>query len=142
MMDELKLQSELIQPRWYNTDEIESISERSHRWRNGVRSPIWRPATDVYETTDSIIVRVEIAGMREEDFSISLTGNQLSIRGNRPDIQERRAYHQMEIYFGEFLTEVELPGSVLSDQVSAEYIAGFLRLVFPKEQPTKISVTE
>jgi HSP20 family protein len=141
-MDELELQSKPLQPRWYSTDEIESISESSHRWRNGVRSPIWRPPTDVYQTTDSIIVRVEIGGMREEDFSISLTGNQLSIRGNRPDIQERRAYHQMEIFFGEFLTEVDLPGPVVSDEVSAEYIAGFLRLVFPKEQPTKVSITE
>ena len=141
-MDELELQSKPLQPRWYTTDEIESISESSHLWRNSVRSPIWRPATDVYETADSIIVRVEIAGMREEDFSISLTGNQLSIRGNRPDIQERRAYHQMEIFFGEFLTEVDLPGPVVSDQVSAEYIVGFLRLVFPKERPTKVSITE
>jgi HSP20 family molecular chaperone IbpA len=80
--------------------------------------------------------------MREEDFSISLAGNQLSIRGNRPDIQERRAYHQMEIFFGEFQTEVDLPGPVVSDQVNAEYVAGFLRLVFPKEQPTKVSITE
>lgn len=80
--------------------------------------------------------------MREEDFSVSLTGNQLSIRGNRTDIHERRAYHQMEIFFGEFLTEVELPGPVVSDEVSAEYVAGFLRLVFPKEKPTKIDITE
>jgi HSP20 family protein len=142
MMDELELKSEPLQPRWYSTDEFESLKEGAHRWRNGVRSHIWRPATDVYETVDSIVVRVEIAGMREEDFSISLTGNQLSVRGNRPDIQERRAYQQMEIFFGEFLTEVELPGPVLSDQVLAEYNAGFLRLVFPKEQPKNIQITE
>jgi HSP20 family molecular chaperone IbpA len=48
----------------------------------------------------------------------------------------------MEIFFGEFITEVELPGPVVADEVSAEYVAGFLRLVFPKERPTKISVTE
>ena len=80
--------------------------------------------------------------MQEEDFSISLTGSQLTVRGNRPDIQERRAYHQMEIFFGEFATEVELPGPVISDQVAAEYITGFLRLVFLKDQPKKIRVTE
>lgn len=141
-MDELELKSEPLQPRWYSSEEIEALTEGSQRWRNGVRSPIWRPATDLFETTDSIIVRVEIAGMREEDFSISLTRNQLSIRGNRPDIQERRSYHQMEIFFGEFITEVDLPGPVVADEVRAEYIAGFLRLVFPKERPTKISVTE
>ncbi|UCD42458.1 MAG: Hsp20/alpha crystallin family protein, partial [Chloroflexota bacterium] len=120
-MDELELKSEPLQPRWYSSEEIEALTEGSQRWRNGVRSPIWRPATDLFETTDSIIVRVEIAGMREEDFSISLTRNQLSIRGNRPDIQERRSYHQMEIFFGEFITEVDLPGPVVADEVRAEY---------------------
>ncbi len=141
-MEELELKSEPLQPRWYSTDESESLRQGSIRWRNGVRSHIWRPATDVYETGDSIVVRVDIAGMQEEDFSISLTGSQLTVRGNRPDIQERRAYHQMEIFFGEFTTEVELPGPVVSDQVAAEYITGFLRLVFPKDQPKKIRVTE
>ena len=141
-MEELELKLEPLQPRWYSTDESESLRQGANRWRNGVRSHIWRPATDVYETGDSIVVRVEIAGMREEDFSISLIGSQLTVRGNRPDIQERRAYHQMEIFFGEFSTEVELPGPVLSDQVTAEYTEGFLRLVFPKDRPKKISVTE
>lgn len=141
-MEELELKSEALQPRWYSTDESESLRQGSIHWRNGVRSHIWRPATDVYETGDSIVVRVEIAGMQEEDFSISLNGSQLTVRGNRPDIQERRAYHQMEIFFGEFTTEVELPGPVVSDQVTAEYITGFLRLVFPKDQPKKIRVTE
>lgn len=141
-MEELELKFEPIQPRWYSTDESDVLRQKENRWRNGVKSHAWRPATDVYETDDSIIVRVEIAGMREEDFSISLTGNQLTVRGNRPDIQERRAYYQMEIFFGEFITEVDLPGPVISDQVTAEYVAGFLRLVFPKDKPKKIHVTE
>jgi HSP20 family protein len=141
-MDELELKSEPIRPRWYTTDESESLRPIGNRWRNGIRSHVWRPATDVYETEDSIIIRVEIAGMREEDFSISLKGNQLTVRGNRTDVLERRAYYQMEISFGEFLTELDLPGPVLSDDVTAEYIDGFLRLVFPKDKPKKIRVTE
>lgn len=138
-MEELELSTKSINPRWYST---ESVTKGSSRWRNGVRSHVWCPPTDVFETEDAIIVRVEIAGLREEDFSISLTGKQLTVRGNRPDVSERRAYHQMEIFFGDFSTEVDLPSPVLSDQVTAEYIAGFLRLVFPKDKPKKIEVTE
>lgn len=141
-MDELELKSEPLRPRWYSTDETESLRPNANRWRNGLRSHVWRPATDVFETEESIVVRVEIAGIHEEDFSISLKGNQLTIRGNRTDVLERRAYYQLEISFGEFLTEVDLPGPVLSDQVTAEYIDGFLRLVFPKDRPKKIIVTE
>ena len=141
-MDELELKSEPLRPRWYTTAETESLRPDANRWRNGLRSHVWRPATDVFETEESIIVRVEIAGMREEDFSISLKGNQLAVGGNRPDVLERRAYYQFEISFGEFRTEVDLPGPVLSDQVTAEYIDGFLRLVFPRDKPKKIIVTE
>jgi len=141
-MDELELKSEPLHPRWYSADETESLRPDANRLRNGLRSHIWRPATDVFETEESIVVRVEIAGVREEDFSILLKGNQLTVRGNRPDVLERRAYYQLEISFGEFLTEVDLPGPVLSDHVTAEYIDGFLRLVFPKDRPKKIIVTE
>jgi HSP20 family protein len=141
-MNELELKTEPLSPRWYTSAESESLRPNANRWRNGLRSHVWRPATDVFEIEESIVVRVEIAGMREEDFSISLKGNQLTVRGNRPDVLERRAYYQMEISFGEFLTEVNLPGPVLSDHVTAEYIDGFLRLVFRKDRPKKIIVTE
>ena len=140
-MEDLELKSEPIQPIWYNSDESQSLSG-GKRWRNGVRSHIWRPPTDVFETEQAVIVRVEIAGMREDDFSISLTGDQLTVRGNRPDIQERRAYHQMEIFFGEFSVDVKLPAPILADNVAAEYQDGFLRLVFPKDKPKKIQVSE
>ena len=140
-MEELELKSEPIQPIWYSSDETDSFSG-GKRWRNGVRSPIWRPPTDVYENEQDVIVRVEVAGMREDDFSISLAGDRLTVRGNRPDIQEKRAYHQMEIPFGEFNLEVKLPAPVLADKVIAEYQAGFLRLVFPKDKPKRIQVSE
>ena len=140
-MEELEIKSNPIHPIWYNSDETQPIT-RGKRWRNGVRSPVWRPPTDVFETEEVVIVRVDIAGMKEEDFSISLTGDQLIIKGNRPDIQERRAYHQMEIFFGDFSTEIKLPGPVLVDEVVAEYQSGILRLSFPKEKPTKIQVSE
>ena len=141
-MGELQTKSKNLNPHWYSSDEPQSLSPDTSRWRNGVRAHFWRPATDVYETEDTVIVRVEIAGMKEEDFSVSLTGRVLTVRGNRPDVLERRAYHQMEIFFGEFSTEVELPAPVRSDEVTAEYIAGFLRLVFPKDKPKKIHVNE
>ena len=140
-MEELELKSEPIHPIWYSSDDTDSISG-GKRWRNGVRSPVWRPPTDVYETEQDVIVRVEVAGMREDDFLISLTGDRLSVRGNRPDIQEKRAYHQMEIPFGEFSLEVKLPAPVLADQVVAEYQDGLLRLVFPKDKPKRIQVKD
>jgi HSP20 family protein len=89
-----------------------------------------------------LVVRVEIAGMREEDFSISLAERLLVIRGVRQETSERRAFHQMEIFFGDFLSEVELPCAVVAEAASAEYKAGFLRLELPKEHPLRIRISD
>lgn len=103
-------------------------------WQNRVLGHIWSPPTDLYETEDKFVVRVEIAGLHDQDFSVTLDNNFLVIYGNRPDILERRAYHQMEIRFGEFNTVVALPSPVDSDQTEAEYSDGFLVVTLPKTQ--------
>jgi HSP20 family protein len=112
-------------------------------WRVITSRPrAWRPPTDVYEVEDRIVVRVEIAGMNESDFSISLDANVLTINGIRPDINERRAYHQMEINFGEFVTSVEFNIPIDSTHVRAEYQNGFLWVFVPKAQPKVIKINE
>ena len=97
-----------------------------------VRSSVWSPPTDLYETEYAYIVRMEIAGMREEDFEVSLQNESLYITGSRPDHPERRAYHQMEIRFGKFASFIGLPGPVDVDRSTAEYTDGFLTVTLPK----------
>ncbi len=105
-----------------------------------VRSSAWSPPTDVYETEEAYVVRVEIAGMREDDFEVLLENDTLLISGSRPDLTERRAYQQMEIRFGKFSTALTLPGSVNIEQARAEYKDGFLTVVLPKATPNQIKV--
>src|SRR5688572_547864 len=56
-----------------------------------VHSSIWTPPTDVYENESSLIVKVEVAGMQEEDFEVAVEDQILIIRGNRQGQNERRA---------------------------------------------------
>src|SRR5215216_7594744 len=86
-----------------------------------VHSNLWMPPTDVYETEDHLLAKVEVAGMREEDFEVSVEDQVLMIRGHRPDVNERRAYHQMEIRFGKFEIAIDIPVHVDLDQATAEY---------------------
>jgi len=102
-----------------------------------VHAGIWSPPTDFYETEDALIVRVEIAGMREEDFDVILEKDTLFISGSRPDLAERRAYHQMEIRFGKFTTAVALPVTVNVDEARAEYKDGFLTVTIPKQSSSQ-----
>lgn len=97
-----------------------------------VRSSTWSPPTDVYETEENCIIKVEVAGMRDEDFEVAFEDRVLIVRGYRPDLNERRAYHQMEIRFGKFELAVEIPAAVDMEKASAEYKDGFLIIVLPK----------
>jgi len=116
------------------------MDTRHSRWQLRMRTPSWRPPTDIFETNDTIVIRVEIAGMREGDFSIEINRRILTIKGTRPDIAEQRAYHQMEIRFGDFNIDFEFPIPVDSDNIDAVYKDGFLRVVVPKSKPRQIGI--
>jgi HSP20 family protein len=125
---------------WHISEDLQNPLTETSRWRIISRPHAWRPLTDVYEMEDTIVIRVEIAGMRESDFTISLVERNLTIRGIRQDTSERRAYHQMEIPFGDFSTEIELPYQIVSDKVEAIYREGFLKITLPIAQPKHIKV--
>lgn len=122
-----------------NEDDTPSVIT----WRLSVRRPhTWHPPTDLYETEDKYIIRVEIAGMNKEEFCVSLENNTLTISGSRPDMNLKRSFHQMEIPFGDFKTSMELPSPVDTDKVNAEYRDGFLNIHLPKVLPTIIQIKE
>ena len=107
-----------------------------------VRSSAWSPPTDVYETEEAYIIRLELAGMRDSDFEITLENGFLQICGTRADYPERRAYQQMEIRFGRFSTVIGLPGPVDVEASTAEYADGFLTVTMPKAKPNLVEVKE
>lgn len=119
---------------------IEYRREILHAVSWQVRSNVWSPPTDGYETEDAYVVRVEIAGMREDDFEVALENNTLLISGSRPDLPERRAYHQMEIHFGKFATAIDIPGAINAEDAVAQYTDGFLLVKLPKLKPNQIKV--
>jgi HSP20 family protein len=98
------------------------------------RPRTWRPPTDVYETDDAVIVKIEIAGMNPDDIAISFIDRELVVRGNRRDIDAKLSYHCMEIPYGEFHTEAFLTGAYEEDQIEAKYINGFLYITLPKSK--------
>jgi len=125
-----------------STGELRKEVLHAVGWQVQVRSGVWSPPTDVYETDNNYVVRLEIAGMREDGFDISVEDKFLTISGNRPDVPERRAYQQMEIRFGKFESVVGLPGPIDLDASRAEYKEGFLTVTLPKAKPNQIQVED
>ena len=125
-----------------NLPEKRRVIVEALGWQVRMKSHVWIPPTDLYETDNDYIVRVEIAGMRQQDFSVTLQDDQLTISATRPDVSERRAYHQMEIRFGEFNTVVAIPGPVAAERSTAAYEDGFLIVTLPKIMSTHIHPKE
>ncbi len=115
--------------------------EQAGAWTVRQRSHVWRPPTDIYETEDAFVVLVEVAGMREAEFVVTLDRQLLSIRGVRADREGPKAYHQMEVAYGEFVTEVQIPVPVDAPRIDASYADGFLRVRLPKARPKQIAVS-
>jgi HSP20 family protein len=115
-------------------------ADRLHSWHPLKRSHAWRPPTDVLENEDAYEVLVEIAGMRGAEFTVSYEAGVLSIIGVRADLSAKKAYHQMEIAYGEFATEVKFDTPIEVASIEASYNDGFLRVVLPKAKPHQISI--
>ena len=112
----------------------------SQRWVAARQHKSWRPPTDVYETDDCVVVKVEIAGMEDADLRISLDGKQLIISGMRRDSASKLGYQQMEILYGHFETDVHLARAIEEDKIEATYQNGFLVVRLPKVKPRTVPV--
>src|SRR5947207_4134388 len=88
------------------------------------RSVTWRPLADIRESADLITVKIELAGMREEDIEVTLYEDALIVSGERDDDHESREnlyYHEAQIRYGAFRVEVLISSPVQREAVKARY---------------------
>jgi HSP20 family protein len=105
----------------------------------------WAPPVDVYETRDDLVVAVELPGVHEKDIRVTMTGDVLSLCGQRGIAAEAREenYHRIERWSGTFERAVKLPIPVQADRIRASYKDGVLEVRLPKlpaAKPREIKV--
>ncbi len=94
----------------------------------------WTPNTDVYLTDEgSLVMKVELAGMRKEDLQLVIEGTKVKISGHRPDgcRAPKCKFLVMEINYGAFESIIELPEGYDLAKAKAAYQNGFLRIDVP-----------
>jgi HSP20 family protein len=103
-----------------------------------------QPAVNVWESEDSLMVEVEIPGVRKDEVDISVVGDELSLKVQRPDVaQDEVIYHRRERPVGSFTRVLRLPVEVDAEHVEAELADGVLTISLPKApsaKPRKINV--
>jgi len=103
---------------------------------------IWQPPIDIFESRDKFIVKAEIAGMEGKGFDINFFHGVLSICGYRPRTMHEGSCHRMEIPFGKFIINTNIPGQIDKSNIEAFYENGFLTINLPKKRPVAIEITE
>jgi HSP20 family protein len=98
----------------------------------------WIPPMDLVETTDHYLVRADLPGVREEDVTVQMEDNVLTIAGQRTvEHEQKEGYYRLERAFGSFSRSLTLPDGVNPDQVSAHFNRGVLEITIPKPEQKK-----
>jgi len=98
----------------------------------------WQPKVDIYRRVDGLLVKVELAGVEEQDFRVSINDHTLTIEGKRRDwtISDIESPLSMEITYDWFKRVIPLPQPVHIDNIQTDYRDGMLLiyLVFDEDK--------
>ncbi len=136
---------------WKPLREIERISREMDKFFDSLfeRRPTRRfrffeedelfPLVDITETDNDLILRADLPGIDPNDINISLSDGILTIKGEKKQEKEEETedYHIIERSYGTFTRQIQLPKSIESDQASASYKNGVLKIVLPKKEESK-----
>lgn len=134
--------------RWEPAREMASLQQEMNRLfssffdapagtNGGARR--WSPATDLVETEEHFVLRADLPGVAEEDVSVELEGNVLTIAGERKAEHEAReeGYYRLERSAGTFSRSLTLPDGVDGDAINASFDRGVLEVRIPKPEESK-----
>lgn len=94
----------------------------------------WLPSMDLSETKNDFIVKAELPGLDIKDISVNLSGDILTIKGEKKKEEEEKDeyHHYTERYVGSFQRSFQLPASIKGDNVEATFEKGILKVTIPK----------
>jgi HSP20 family protein len=99
----------------------------------------WAPAVDVSETADKVTIKAEVPGMEPKNLDISLSGDVLTIKGEKKSEHEEKKenYHLVERSYGSFSRSLRLPAAVEAEKIEATYEQGVLTITCPKKEEVR-----
>jgi HSP20 family protein len=139
--------------RWDATRELDSLQGEMNRLFSSFFEPPragagangngvtrrWIPAMDLVETQDGFVLKADLPGMSEDDVSIELENNVLTIAGERKAEHEAQheGYYRLERATGSFSRTLSLPEGIDADAVTAAFDDGVLTVRIAKPAQTK-----
>lgn len=136
------------------TSELDTINKRLKKFFEDFDSPffggdwsvkpfnssVFTPRVDVTEDNENLYVHAEIPGVEKKDIKINVTGDVLTLSGEKKTEQrdEKKNYYRIERNYGSFSRSFTLPAEIKVDKISAEYNDGVLNITLPKTEEAKV----
>jgi HSP20 family protein len=103
------------------------------------------PAVDITEKEGEYSITAEVPGMAEKEIQVSLSGDTLTIKGEKRQEREEKGENRYlsERSYGEFQRAFTLPEDVDRERIAAAFANGVLSVTLPKlvkAPPRKIEV--
>lgn len=126
--------------RWQPFQEMETLRRQMDQMFdemvgvNREAQMTWKPAVELQDTEDNVILRAEIPGVEGKDLDIHVTREAVAIAGEHRYEKKasERGFFRTEFRYGKFQRVIALPVAVQNDQVQAEFKDGILTLTLPK----------
>ena len=122
---------------------LDEIGRMLDRFWEGEQWPLlegrYCPPLDVVDSDESIIVAVELPGLKPDDIELSVEGSVLTISGEKKESSEEKGdgYYHSERHYGRFHRVVKLSSEVDTDNVSTEFDSGVLTVTLPRVERSK-----
>ena len=99
----------------------------------------FRPAVDVLEEDDHVVVKADMPGMEKGDVKVVVRDGRLSIEGSRKEShdEKRQGMTRSERFVGVFSRSFNLPSWVDAARITANYKNGVLEVVIPKTETAR-----
>lgn len=95
------------------------------------------PTAEVFETDESITVRVDLPGVMESDIQVTAENGVLTVKAVRNAPDDKAVFHVAERSYGALQRSFKLPGRVDTEKAEAAYEAGVLRVTLPRRAEAK-----
>ena len=134
--------------RWEPFREFATLQDRMNRlfresFNEGrdesLTTTSFAPAVDVYEDEHKVALKIEVPGIEEKDIDVRVENNTLTVHGERKIEKEEKEenYRRVERQYGSFTRTFTLPTTVDTENVSANYDRGVLKITLPKKAEAK-----
>ena len=118
------------------------FKEASKDYFSSLNNEGFFPKVDAIETDKDYQIQIELPGMTEKDFEVSLEDGILEISGEKKHVHQEKGSHYniQEMHAGKFQRQFHLPKGVNNKGIKAQFENGLLSLNIPKALSAKTKI--